>query len=62
LTIEAASGNYVEAKTISAGKAERESNECLQVKDNYVRRIRRPFELIYLLTILLLLADTIMYF
>jgi hypothetical protein len=52
----------VEAKTVSAGKAERESNECLQVKDNYVRRIRRPFELIYLLTILLLLADTIMYF
>lgn len=68
--IEGASGNYVESKFSVGNKSingdgtveEKESNEWMQVKDNYVKRIRRPFEIVYLLTILLLLADVIMYF
>ena len=34
----------------------------MQIKDNYVKRIRRPFEVIYIFTILLLLACIILYF
>lgn len=67
--IEGASGNYVEGRCSvgnrsgsGRGSGEKESNEWLKVKDNYVKGIRRPFEVVYLLTILLLLADVIMYF
>lgn len=71
--IEAASGYYVDSKFPVGNKGrngdgssirigEKESNEWVQVKDNYVKRIRRPFEVVYFLTILLLLADVIMYF
>lgn len=65
--IEAASGSYVESIGIKArnGEAsggEKEGKEWLEVKENYVKRVRRPFEVLYLLTIVLLLADVIMYF
>lgn len=68
--IEGASGNFVEGRFCGANQSrkgegedeDKESNEWLQVKDNYVKRIRRPFEVLYFLTILLLLADIIMYF
>jgi hypothetical protein len=61
LTIEASSGVFVEPKT-AQGCLTAESGEYLQIKDNYVKRIRRPFEVIYICTILLLLACTILYF
>lgn len=47
-------------KTVAEG-GDGESIEFARVKDNYIRRIRRPFELVYLINILLLLAIVVLY-
>lgn len=60
MTVEASNGQFVERKT-ERGDTETETWELQLVKDNYIRRIRRPFEIIYLLCILLLLAILILY-